>query len=76
MPPPVPDTSAALSLDEAITALLDEYELEDFLDYFADEARQDPKYSGLSDDHPRVIRFKQVCAALRAAQRAPEEVSS
>lgn len=66
MPPPAPDTSAALSLDEAIAALLGEFELESFRAYFVDEARYDPLYSGSAERHPKVLRFEQVCAALKA----------
>ena len=58
-----------MTLADAITALLEEYRLEDFVDAVRDEVRGDDSFAGLSWDHPRVTRFREACAALRAAQR-------
>lgn len=66
MPPP--DAPAVLSLDEAITTLLGEFELESFRAYFVDEARYDETFGGPPDQHPKVLRFEQVCAALKGTQ--------
>lgn len=63
-----PDAPAALSLDEAITALLGDFELETFRAYFVDEARYDEQFDGPPDQHPKVLRFEQICAALKRRQ--------
>ena len=56
-----------MTLQEAIQALLDEYDLGEFVEVFRDEAKQDPDYTGLSQDHPRVQRFQEICRVLRAS---------
>lgn len=56
-----------MTLHEAITSLLDEYYIEEFVEVFRDDAKQDREWVGLSQDHPRVQKFKEVCAALRMA---------
>ena len=57
-----------LTLPEAIRALFDEFHLDDVIDNVRDEVRADPNFEGLSSDHPKVIRFKEVCSVLRAHQ--------
>lgn len=52
---------------EAITALLTEYELEQFIDVYRDDAKADPDYKGLSENHPKVQRFREICQTLRNA---------
>ena len=54
-----------MTLPEAITALLTEYDLETFTEVYRDEVKGDPAWPGLSQDHPRVQRFKEVCRTLR-----------
>lgn len=54
-----------MTLHEAITALLDEYQLEDFVDVFRDDAKADRSFTGLSHEHPRVQRFVEMCRVLR-----------
>ena len=61
--PPVRD----VTLPEAITALLDDFRLEDFEEVYRDDAKQDRAYTGLSEHHPRVQRFHEVCRTLRQA---------
>lgn len=60
-----------MTLQEAITALLDEYHLEDMADMVRDEVRGDPGFSGLSQNHPRVQRFHEVYRTLRDARTDP-----
>ena len=60
-----------MSLREAIAALLNEYHLEEFEEVFRDDAKQDRDWAGLSHEHPRVQRFREVCRTLRAAAEAP-----
>ena len=55
-----------MTLQEAITALLEEYEIEDFVECVRDEVKGDPSFDGLSRHHPRVQRFRDVCQVLRA----------
>ena len=57
-----------MTLPEAITALLDEFDLEAVEDCVRDDVRGDPAFDGLSHDHPKVQRFREVCRVLRAAQ--------
>ena len=54
-----------MTLTEALTALLTEYELEGFIEFVRDDAKADPAWEGLSHDHPRVKRFQEVCQTLR-----------
>ena len=54
-----------MTLREAITALLVEYELEGFDEVFRDDAKQDRQYTGLSENHPKVQKFRQCCQVLR-----------
>lgn len=56
-----------MTLHEAITALLDDYQLEDWVDVVRDDAKQDRAFSGLSSEHPRVKRFMAICEVLRLA---------
>ena len=62
-----PDVHARMSLHEAIAALLDEYQLETYVDAIRDDVKGDPSHPGLSVTHPKVVKFRQVCATLRAA---------
>lgn len=52
---------------EAVTALLEEFDLPSFEDAIRDEAKYDEAWDGLSQDHPRVQRFREVCRVLREA---------
>ena len=56
-----------MTLRDAIAALLTEYELEGFVEVVRDDAKADPTWEGLSQDHPRVKRFQEVCLTLRTA---------
>lgn len=57
-----------VTLPEALTALLDEYELESFERVYLDDAKADDAYQGFSFDHPKVQRFRAICAVLREAK--------
>ena len=41
-----------MTLPEAITALLKEYRLEEFTEFWRDEVKGDPDWHGLSEAHP------------------------
>jgi hypothetical protein len=56
-----------MTLEDAITALLEEYHLGEFEDLIRDEVKAEPTFDGLSVDHPRVRRFRDVVHALRVA---------
>ena len=56
-----------MTRDEAIIALLDEYELQDFEDFFRDEAKQDVAWTELAALHPKVVKFRECCRVLRQA---------
>ena len=58
-----------MTLQDAVTALLDEYHIEEFIECVRDDVRGDPGFEGLSQDHPKVQRFQDVCRVLREAQR-------
>lgn len=55
-----------MTVRQAITALLDDFHLEEFEEVFRDEAKQDRAFHGMSSEHPRVQRFRAVCQTLRA----------
>ena len=59
-----------MTLTDALTALLDEYHLDEWIDVIRDDAKYDQAWDGLSQDHPRVKRFVEVCATVRLAQQA------
>ena len=65
-----------MTLQDALTALLDEYHIEEFIDCVRDEVRGDPGFDGLSKDHPKVQRFAEVCRTLRAEQQAEPSPSA
>ena len=56
-----------MTLHEAITALFDEFQLDDIAEIVRDDVKADPAFEGLSQDHPRVRRFREVCQILREA---------
>lgn len=56
-----------MTLQDAITALLEEYRLEEFTEFWRDDAKGDPLWPGMSWEHPRVQRFKEICETLRTA---------
>lgn len=56
-----------MKLTEALTALFDEYHLEEFVECVRDEAKHDPDFHGLSHEHPTVRRFQEICRTLREA---------
>lgn len=64
-----------MTLHEALDALLNEYGLESAEDLVRDEAKQDPEYDGLSCNHPKVVRFREVCRVLRAHVEAERHYS-
>lgn len=55
---------------EAITALLREFDLLDCLEQWdavvREQVREDG-HEGVTDDHPRVQRYREVCRTLRSA---------
>ena len=56
-----------MTLPDAITALFDEYQLDEIEDIVRDDVKGDPACEGLSQDHPKVRRFREVCQTLRGA---------
>lgn len=57
---------------EAMTALLTEFRLLDCLEQWDDVIREQVRedgYEGLTDEHPTVQRYREVCRVLRAAAR-------
>lgn len=58
-----------MTLQDAITALLTEYRLEDFEEVFRDDAKADSSFEGLSWEHPKVQRFREICRVLREQVR-------
>ena len=60
-----------MTLPDALRALLDEYHVEEFVECVRDEVRGDPEFTGLSNDHPKVQRFRDVCRVLRAEVDRP-----
>lgn len=65
-----------MTLQDALTALLDEYHIEEFVECVRDEAKSDPAFTGYSKDHPRVQRFQEICRVLRAEQQAEPSASA
>ena len=62
----------AVTMDEALTALLQEFDLLDCLDQWDDVIREQCRedgYTGLKEDHPRVQRYREICRVLRDAKR-------
>jgi hypothetical protein len=51
---------------DALVALFTEFDVEQMEQFFVDDAKADPDYQGLSENHPKVQRFREVCATLRA----------
>jgi hypothetical protein len=60
-----------MTVAEAIAYLLDEFRLEEYIDVVRDDAREEEGFEGLSWDHPKVQRFQEACATLRAAAEEP-----
>ncbi|HVQ14732.1 MAG TPA: hypothetical protein VMS40_14120 [Vicinamibacterales bacterium] len=60
-----------MTLHDAITLLLDDYQLADHVEMVRDDAKYDTAFQGLSAEHPRVLRFQEVVETLRAAVTAP-----
>jgi hypothetical protein len=58
-----------MTVPEAIAYLLDEFRLEEYVDVVRDDAREEDGFEGLSWDHPKVQRFQEACAALRASAK-------
>ena len=56
-----------MTLHEAITALFDEFQLDDIAEIVRDDAKADPTFEGLSQDHPRVQRYQELVRTLKAA---------
>lgn len=56
-----------VTLHDAITALLTEYRLEEFTEFWRDEVKGEG-WPGYSETHPKVVRFKQIVETLQAAQ--------
>lgn len=50
---------------EALAALFNEFHIEEFIECVRDEAKYDETFRGLSSEHPRVQRFREVCQVLR-----------
>ena len=66
-----------MTISEALTALFDEYYLEEHIEMVRDDVKSDPQgFEGLSQDHPKVRRFREVCTTLRAAQTALRKVAA
>ena len=55
----------SMTVKEALTALLDEFYIEEFVECVRDEVKGDPEHDGLSKDHPKVLRFQEICQTLR-----------
>lgn len=51
---------------EAVRALFDEFNLDSVEEIVRDDAKADPEFDGYSANHPRVLRFREVCATLKA----------
>lgn len=67
--------SDGLSLHDAIRWLLDDFDLPACLEIVRDDAKQDETFTGLSSEHPRVLRFRDVCETLRAAVETDDDTA-
>jgi hypothetical protein len=65
--PGTPSAPPTLTLHDAIKLLLDDYQLADHIEMVRDDAKYDESFQGLSSEHPRVQRFRDVIETLRAA---------
>jgi len=61
-----------MTLQDALRALFEEYYLDEHIEMVRDEAKYDETFQGLSSEHPRVQRFREVCHTLRAAMTTME----
>jgi hypothetical protein len=64
-----------MTLPEAIRLLVTEYRLLDALEQWDDVVREDVRdsgYEGLTDEHPAVQRYREVCHTVRRWASAPE----
>lgn len=51
--------------EQAVRDLFDEFNLESVEEIVRDDAKSDPDFDGYSANHPRVLRFREVCATLK-----------
>lgn len=65
-----------MTLHDAITLLLDDYQLADHVEMVRDDAKADPEFHGLSAEHPRVKRFQAVVERLREALTEKEQAEA
>ena len=59
-----------MTLQDAVTELVTEFGLLDCLEEWDDIIREQVReddYDGLTEDHPRVQRYRELCRAVRAA---------
>jgi len=61
-----------MTLQDALRALFEEYYLDEHIEMVRDEAKYDDTFQGLSVDHPRVQRIRDVCNTLRKAMTTTE----
>ena len=57
-----------MTVQDACTALLTEFNLLDCLEQWDDVVREQVRedgYDGVTEDHPRVQRYRAICQALR-----------
>jgi len=66
------ESRSEMTLQEAIRALFEEFYLDEHIEMVIDEAKYDETWPGLSSQHPRVQRFREVCKILRTAMTTSE----